>query len=143
MKVSQVSKLLGVSPDTIRYYSRIGIVLPARAGNGYKDYGPKEVQALRFALRAKQLGFSLTDIKALLEISRSGETPCPKVREIVQRNVESLSEAIEESLKLYRRMQNALDDWQSKPDLPPDSQTICALIEGFQDEEAGKKEVTA
>jgi hypothetical protein len=52
-----------VSADTIRYYSRIKMLKPSKETNGYYIYGQKELDRLRFILRAKQLGFSLADIQ--------------------------------------------------------------------------------
>lgn len=133
MHVSQVAKKLDVSSDTIRYYSRIGLLKPALADNGYKNFSEKDIRRLRFALRAKQLGFSLADIKTLVDISDHGEAPCPKAREIISKNLDELGESIEESLKLFRRIQQAIQKWNEMPDKEPDGETICALIDNWEE----------
>lgn len=135
MHVSQVAKKLDVSADTIRYYSRIGLLKPAQASNGYKTFSEKDIRRLRFALRAKQLGFSLADIKMLIDISEHGEAPCPKAREIITQNLDELGHSIEESLKLYQRMKQAIRKWNEMPDKEPDGETICTLIDDWEKEE--------
>ena len=134
MKVSEVAQLLDVSPDTIRYYTRIGILQPSRSDNGYYAYTDKDLRRLRFAIHARRLGFSLADIKNLIEISKSGETPCPKVREIISSNLEKLRKSVEESLNLFRRMERALEVWSDMPDQEPDRHSICTLIENWEEE---------
>ncbi len=135
MHVSQVAKKLDVSADTIRYYSRIGLLKPALADNGYKTFSEKDIRRLRFALRAKQLGFSLEDIKTLIDIADHGEAPCAKAREIISENLDELGHSIEESLKLFRRMQQAIQKWNEMPDKEPDGETICTLIDDWEKED--------
>ena len=86
MKVSQVARNLGVSPDTIRYYTRIGLLHPNYSSNGYKSYSAKDVSRLRFVLRAKMLGFSLADIKSIFEISERGDLPPLNESSLIERN---------------------------------------------------------
>lgn len=129
MRVSDVAKRLGVSGDTVRYYARIGLVSPSKSINGYKDFSEKDYRKLRFAIRAKSLGFTLADIKALLDVSEQGETPCPIARQVIAKNMASLSRSIEESMALFERMKSAMAVWDSMPDKHPDGETICTLIE--------------
>lgn len=134
MQVSQVAKKLDVSTDTVRYYSRIGLLKPSQALNGYRNYSEKEVRKLRFTLRAKQLGFSLADIRSLVETAEHGDAPCPKARDIISKNIDELGRSIEESLKLYKRMRQAMDKWNDMPDKQPDGEIICTLIDEWEQE---------
>lgn len=134
MRVSEIAKALNVSADTIRYYTRIGLVFPAKNANGYKDYSEKDFRKLRFALRAKSLGFSLADIKTLIEISDHGETPCPVAREVISKNLEEMSQSIEESRAMYEYMKKAVTVWKGMPDRLPDGEMICTLIESWDQE---------
>ena len=76
----------------------------------------------------------MADIKSLIEISKSGETPCPKVREIISSNLEKLRKSVEESLNLLRRMEQAVEVWGDMPDQEPNGHSICTLIESWQEE---------
>ena len=134
MKVSKVAQILCVSPDTIRYYTRIGMLKPVKDANGYHIYSEKELARLRFILRAKQLGFSLADIQALIDTADRGETPCPIAREIISKNIQTLEHSIKESLALFKQMKIAVSEWEKLPDKYPDHETICALIESWDKE---------
>lgn len=134
MRVADIAKRLNVSADTVRYYTRIELVSPSKSSNGYKEFSEKDYRKLRFALRAKTLGFSLADIKALLEISEHGDTPCPIAREVISENIASLSQSIEESIALFERMKAAMAVWDRMTDRNPDGETICALIEGWKEQ---------
>jgi MerR family copper efflux transcriptional regulator len=68
--IGELAKRAGVGIDTIRYYERSGLLAPhARLPSGYRRYGDLEVARLRFIRRAQALGFTLTEIKALLKLS--------------------------------------------------------------------------
>jgi Cu(I)-responsive transcriptional regulator len=69
MNISQAAEQSGLPPKTIRYYEDIGLVEPARRrDNGYRDYGSRDVHMLRFLHRARDLGFSVADCRALLSL---------------------------------------------------------------------------
>lgn len=134
MLVSQISKILDVSPDTIRYYTRCGLVNPCRSENGYKIYSTRDLSRLRFILRAKQLGFCLADIKSLIQTSERGSTPCPLARDLIMKNLNKLDKSIEESLNLLNRMKQAVKTWDDMPNKQPNGTTICTLIEEWDKE---------
>lgn len=66
-KINELSKLAGVSTRTLRYYDKIGLLSPSNiAENNYRIYSEKEIDLLQQILFYKELGFSLTDIKSIL-----------------------------------------------------------------------------
>lgn len=75
MQIGQLSKRTGVPVDTIRYYENHDILpSPARQVSGYRSYDDGDVARLKFVRRAKALGFTLREIRELLELSgRQGE----------------------------------------------------------------------
>ena len=135
--VNQLSTALNVSSDTVRHYTRIGFLQPIKsAANGYNYYRDEDAVTLRFAMRAKRLGFSLTDIQEILTLARSGGCPCPLVRARMRKNLERTKAALTESQRLFERMDDALRDWENKPDTSPDSESICELIERWGEDDA-------
>lgn len=63
MKIGEVAELLGVTTRTLRYYHRAGVVPePARQGNGYRDYGLRDIVLLMRAVRLARLGLSLEEV---------------------------------------------------------------------------------
>lgn len=130
MKVNQVAESAGVSPHAIRYYARLGLLVPARqSGNGYRRFADADVKRLAFIRKAQALGFTLKEIRDVFEMSRAGRTPCPLVREIVQRRVKENSRRLAEVAALQRSMESALKRWEEMPDGAPDGDAICRLIE--------------
>lgn len=67
--IGALARRAGVAIDTIRYYEREGLLpSPRRRASGYREYGESEVRRVRFIRRAKDLGFSLDEIRELLEL---------------------------------------------------------------------------
>ena len=78
--VTEFARRFNVSADTIRHYTKLGLLSPERdTANGYRRYGIQQERRLRFLLSAKRLGFSLKDIREILDMAASGDTPCPIV----------------------------------------------------------------
>lgn len=69
MKIGEFSRATGLSKDTIRYYEKIGILLPT-IHNKIRDYDVNHQVIAETILKLKQTGFSLQDIKSLLDLSK-------------------------------------------------------------------------
>jgi len=130
MKVIDLARRAGETPEVVRYYTRIGLLNPARnPGNGYKRFVDADLVRLRFIRQAKALGFTLAEIAEILDHARGGGSPCPKVREIIERRIEENRHRLEELTRLQQRMESALERWRGLPDGVPDGHTVCHLIE--------------
>lgn len=131
MRVTELANALNTTPNTVRYYTRIGFIKPIKSPiNGYKDYGKKAQQRLQFILSARMLDFSVDEIRGILSEADRGHTACQLVREIVEHRLEETEKKFQEALLLRERLRNAITDWQSKPDKEPTGFMICHLIEG-------------
>ena len=96
---------LGVRPDTIRYYERVGLLpSPDRSPNGYRSYGEIDVERLRFIRGAQRLGLKLRDIRELLAIRDKGVCPCGHTAKFVERRLADLDAQIVSLEKLRREM---------------------------------------
>ena len=84
MKIGQLSRILGVSTDTLRYYETHGLLNPSsRNASGYRLYDEANVKHMHFILRAKEVGFSLREIQELLNIKiDKHQHRCEEVKEI-------------------------------------------------------------
>ncbi len=81
MRNGELAKTAGVTPDTIRFYEREGLIAaPPRTPSGYRDYGPEVLDDLVFIKKAQLLGLRLRDVREVLEISSGGRPPCEHVR---------------------------------------------------------------
>jgi len=130
MKVKEIARAAGVSPDTVRFYTREGLLNPARnPDNNYQQYDADDLRRLRFARKARQLGFSLPEIRSILDQADDHHSPCPMVREVFEKRLAEVEREIAELQQLRKRMKSALGIWREMPDGTPDGHTICRLIE--------------
>ncbi len=132
MTVAELAKKFNVKPDTIRHYVKFGLLTPQRdPNNGYKVFQAADEQRLKFILQAKSLGFSLADIKIIIEQSIQGGSPCPQVREIMATRLKETEQKIAQMQATYQQMKQAMETWQSQKDCIPTGDHICHLIEDF------------
>jgi len=95
LSIGQLAEQAGVAFDTVRYYERNDLLTPAgRLASGYRRYGTTELKRLRFIRRAKALGFSLDDIRALLALS--DERDVAEVKRAAQRKLADIELRIAE-----------------------------------------------
>lgn len=130
MTGSVLAKRAEVPLFTVRYYTRIGLLKPSRQpSNNYKIYKPSDATRLRFIVAAKELGFTLAEITQILDEAKHGNSPCPMVREIVERRIEENRRKIEELKQLQKKMKRALSDWSEMENSMPNGESVCHLIE--------------
>jgi MerR family transcriptional regulator, Zn(II)-responsive regulator of zntA len=132
--VSELAKQCEVTTDAIRYYTRLGLLKPERnMENDYRLYNKVDIKRLKFIHRAKHLGYTLNEITQIFQECEKSKSPCPKVREIIQRRIVENRKKIDQALKLQEHMEKALVSWEDMPDGVPDGHTICLLIESFDE----------
>ena len=130
IRVEQLARAAGVSAHTVRYYVRRRLLRPRRnPQNGYNEFSDEDARTLAFIRRAQALGFTLSEIATILEMSRRRESPCPLVRDIVRQRLDEFGTQLEELLEMRGRMQRALAKWRRMPDSVPTGHEICRLIE--------------
>ena len=103
LPIGELSRRTGVNIETIRYYERIKMLpTPARTEGGRRVYGPNELRTLAFIRRARELGFSLNDIRTLLNLGAPGQASCADVREIAAHHLDHIRAKISDLKKLER-----------------------------------------
>ena len=93
--IGVVARRVGVAIDTIRYYEREGLLPePKRRASGYRSYGEGAIAQLRFIRRAKQLGFTLEEIRGLLTLSADRQRGVKAVKLRAQQRLAAIEQRI-------------------------------------------------
>lgn len=136
MNIGDASKATGVSSKMIRYYEQIGLIKPAhRTDSSYRTYIENDIHTLRFIRRARDLGFSVDQMKTLLALWRDRSRASADVKAIALEHVAELERkaaAIAEMTKTLKHLVNNCHG-DGRPD--------CPIIEGFA-EGNGKVDAT-
>jgi MerR family gold-responsive transcriptional activator of gol and ges genes len=97
MNIGEAAAASGVSAKMIRHYEETGLIPPAgRTGSGYRTYGPKEVQVLRFVRRARDLGFPMEKVADLLALWRDRDRASADVKRLAEDQIAALEARIRE-----------------------------------------------
>lgn len=85
---AELARLTGCNLETIRYYEKTGMIPdPPRTAAGYRVYDERHAARLRFILRARELGFSLREVRGLLDLVDGGTQTCAEVKERTERHL--------------------------------------------------------
>jgi MerR family mercuric resistance operon transcriptional regulator len=106
LRIGEMARLANVNVQTLRFYERKGLLRPPprRVLSGYREYPSETVGIVKFIHRAQQLGFSLREIKELLDLRKVPRSTCGDVVVVAQQKTEE----IEEKISDLRAMQTAL-----------------------------------
>lgn len=132
LTIGQVAQKAGIGVETVRFYEREGLVAePPRSDSGYRDYPPDTVARLLFIRRAKELGFTLKEIKELLSLrptrSRSG------IRALAQAKIADIEAKIELLKQIKRALGRLVSECPSGAECP-----ILNALEGQRPAVKGK-----
>lgn len=107
MTIGELAQAAGVGVETIRFYQRKGLIeLPERPMGGHRRYDERAAQRIRFIRHAQELGFSLAEIRELLELRVDPQRSCADVR----REAETKISEIDQKLAALHRMRSSLVD---------------------------------
>lgn len=113
LTIGKVARQAGVGVETIRFYEREGLVEePARRASGYRQYDPQVAHRIRFIRHAKELGFTLREIKELLELRVEPGRGCGDVLELAEAKIADIDERIRKLRKMRRTLAGLTRDCQ-------------------------------
>ena len=121
LPIGELSKQSGVNIETIRYYERIKMLAPPpRTASGRRVYDSTNLRILVFVRRARELGFSLDEIRALLRLGGPEKASCREVREIAAHHLEDIRAKLSDLKKLERLLAKTVAQCSGKtaPDCP-------------------------
>jgi MerR family copper efflux transcriptional regulator len=127
--IGQLARRAGLTTHAIRYYESLGLLSPPlRSAAGYRRYPPSAIAELRFVKQAQSLGFSLDEIREILELGRSGRAPCSRVLAIARAHLEELAQRIERLRHLRQQLARAVSKWEAGGVPAACAATFCGLI---------------
>ncbi len=128
MNIGAVAERSGVPPKSIRYYESIGLIEPAeRRANGYRSYSPLDMRTLAFIKRARGLGFSVEEVRDLLDLWRDRSRKSAAVKAMAAQHIEALDRKIEE----LQSMRKALAELVKR--CRGDSRPDCPILDDLED----------
>ena len=109
MQIGIVAKKIGLSVDAIRFYERNALLpRPPRTEGGFRRYGESDVERLGFIRRVQNLGFTLSEVRDLLELRQSRLQPCAPVRRRLEQKLADMRKKLADLQKLDHELRLAL-----------------------------------
>lgn len=129
-KIGEMSKRLGVSVDTLRYYEKIDL-LPRvhRKSSGLRLYDKKDISRIKFIKRSQKMGFSLIEIKQLLNFREGPAKAKPEVRRLASKKLQEIESHLEDLTLLQNEFQLLIN-------LCTEDAESCPILEAMDDEGA-------
>jgi DNA-binding transcriptional MerR regulator len=129
MRIGELAQQAETSTKAIRYYEQIGVMPePDRTASGYRDYTDEATDRLSFIHSAQKAGLTLSEIRGVIDVRASGDTPCEHVIDLIDTKLEDLDTRIaalqhtKHELTRLRSRSTQLDPNQCQPG------TVCQII---------------
>lgn len=120
LTIGVVAQAAGVATTTLRYYEREGLLSPTdRNRAGYRLYDDEAVQRLEFIRAAQAVGFTLDDIRALLQLN--GDAPCKRVQPLIERRLAEVDGKLADLTRVRSTLADALERCRK-------SKNRCAVV---------------
>ncbi len=131
MNIGEASRASGVSPKMIRHYESLGLIPPAeRSDAGYRRYSGNDVHLLAFIARARDLGFSITEIAQLVSLWQNRSRSSAKVKALALEQIERLDRKARELLEMKATLERLAQACHG------DERPECPILDSLADDEA-------
>ena len=130
MTIGELARSAGINPRTLRYYERIGLLVPsARTDAGYRLYTERDAGRLSFIRRAQALGLSLTEIADVIALREAGTTPCRHVSAVARAKATAIDARIVELAALRDELTRLADRAEAVEVRCIEGLSICLAVE--------------
>lgn len=131
MKQLTIGKLAnesGVGVETVRFYERKGLIKKPQAKEGFRKYTDDDAQKIRFIKKAQDLGFTLKEIKELLELNGNPKSTCGDVKTKADIKLKE----VEEKIQSLEKMKKSLVDLSKACDVGKKALACCKVMNCFE-----------
>lgn len=128
MNIGEVAVASGLPAKTIRYYEEIGLIRPARGENGYRAFNMTDAHKLAFLARARSLGFTIEDCRALLALWEDRERASADVKRVAEEHLAGIERKISELRSLHATLSDLVSRCHG------DDRPDCPILEGLAGE---------
>ncbi|MEM9027685.1 MAG: Cu(I)-responsive transcriptional regulator [Pseudomonadota bacterium] len=120
MNIGSAAEKSGLTAKTVRYYEEIGLVVPGRRENGFRDYSVEDVHRLAFIHRARDLGFDIETCRKLLILYSDRSRASADVKAIAKTHLAEIERKRRELEGMARALRHLIDscNGDSRPDCP-------------------------
>lgn len=130
LTIGKVAKETGLTTKTIRYYELLGLLpKPPRTYSGYRLYARNDVERLSFIKKAKNLGFSLTDIEEILAIHDAQEAPCVHVLALMDRKIKEIGQLVKELDEFQKELSHLREESAARVEQGIKEGAICSIVD--------------
>lgn len=127
-QIGEISKQLGISVDTLRYYEKINLLPPIhRKPSGLRLYGKKDISRVKFIKRSQRMGFSLDEIKKLMQFREAPQKAKPEVRRLAGEKLMDIEKRLDDLVILQREFQLLIN-------LCSADKETCPILDAMNDE---------
>jgi MerR family transcriptional regulator, copper efflux regulator len=109
----ELARQSGVSPDTIRFYERKGLLrTPERSAGSYRKYPAESLMRVRLIRSALAVGFTIGELSEILRVRDNGGKPCHRVQQIALQKLQEIEMTIHELKRIKGDLQSCIKDWE-------------------------------
>lgn len=127
MNIGEAKAFSGLPVKTIRYYEDIGLITPARAPNGYRDFADDEVHKLIFLAHARSLGFSIEECRELLGLYKDKDRASADVKRIAAAHLAEIERKLTELEAMRKTLSHLVRNCHG------DERPECPILDGLAD----------
>lgn len=131
MNIKEVAQRSGLPAKTIRYYEEIGLIRPLRQANGYRAFRDSDLHKLAFLGRARSLGFSIEDCRALLQLYEDKSRASADVKRIAEDHLTQIAIKLAELLAMQRTLSDLVTSCAG------DGRPDCPILQGIAPKPCG------
>ncbi len=121
--IGKLARASGVGVETVRFYERKGLIARPTAREGYRIYSEDDARRIRFIKRAQELGFTLKELKTLLELNANRRLTCAEV----QHHTDAKTSEVEAKIRDLQKMKRSLKNLSKACDDGKDAVAQCRI----------------